>query len=305
MNSPHKSSANGSYLRVISGKIDEPKGRANADLGSHQKPMQRSPAMSQTTLFDRSPQRPECLTATERIRWVPGYEGDYAVSDSGRVFSCKGGSPVERKLQESPQGYRHIQAWKDGSGSKLYVHRAVLLAFRGSPADGHECRHLDGDPSNNSLANLKWGTRKENSQDRIKHSTQTKGASHPDARLTAKDVREIRDRHADGEPRELIAEDFPISEAHISTIVAGRSWAHTMTDDDWAHVDLHEGNTVSTAEVAERFDRKPGTVWLWIKKGRIPATKVRDQYRIPRDVIEQFDTAEELLAARGIGREGV
>jgi hypothetical protein len=33
------------------------------------------------------------------------------------------------------------------------------------------CRHLDGNPINNRLENLRWGTHKENKADAIKHGT--------------------------------------------------------------------------------------------------------------------------------------
>jgi hypothetical protein len=52
------------------------------------------------------------------------------------------------------------------------VHRLVLLAFRGEPpTPHHECAHWNGDPSDNSIGNLRWATKVENHADRWRHGT--------------------------------------------------------------------------------------------------------------------------------------
>jgi hypothetical protein len=46
----------------------------------------------------------------------------------------------------------------------------VLEAFTGPrPEPAYHARHLDGNPQNNALANLAWGTRQENWEDRRSH----------------------------------------------------------------------------------------------------------------------------------------
>jgi len=37
--------------------------------------------------------------------------------------------------------------------------------------EGHVTRHLNGDPTDNRLENLRWGTRSENQRDSVKHGT--------------------------------------------------------------------------------------------------------------------------------------
>jgi hypothetical protein len=44
-----------------------------------------------------------------------------------------------------------------------------MLAFVGPYPEGMEIRHLDGNPENNALENLKYGTRSQNIQDQIRH----------------------------------------------------------------------------------------------------------------------------------------
>jgi hypothetical protein len=49
------------------------------------------------------------------------------------------------------------------------LHRLMLTVFDRPPTYGEQCRHLDGDPSNNHLNNLRWGSAKENWADRKLH----------------------------------------------------------------------------------------------------------------------------------------
>ncbi len=115
-------------------------------------------------------------------RWLPvvGYEGFYEVSDLGRVRSLdrwtasKSNSrrfikgqilkPVTR-----PAGYLQIRPSKLGVAEVVHVHRVVALAFLGPPPPGQIVRHLDGDPSNNTLANLAYGTYGDNERDKVRH----------------------------------------------------------------------------------------------------------------------------------------
>lgn len=112
-------------------------------------------------------------------RWlpVPGYEGAYEVSDRGRVRSldritaqgrpCKG--IVLTQLNGS-KGYKQVGLHRSGQTTH-HVHRLVLLAFAGPAPEGMEVRHLNGDRTDNTLANLTWGTHLENMRDQREHGT--------------------------------------------------------------------------------------------------------------------------------------
>jgi hypothetical protein len=104
------------------------------------------------------------------------------------------------------------------------VHQMVLEAFTG-PRVGRECgRHMNGDPGDNRLCNLRWGTHKENSADKLRHGTDGRGERCPTRKLTAVQVREIRalvstSTHA------AIAAQFGVSRSTVSMIAARRIWA--------------------------------------------------------------------------------
>ncbi len=172
-------------------------------------------------------------------RWLPvvGYEGFYEVSDLGRVRSLD--RTVPHKLYGSKRimgrmlalrrtrKYPSITMNKLGSQKNTKVHTLVLSAFVEPRPKGKECRHLDGDPTNNHLTNLVWGTRSENMKDRNTHApNHSRGESNNSTKLTEQDVLEIRRRSADGESNESVAKDFPITNTQVWRIFNRHNWSH-------------------------------------------------------------------------------
>lgn len=120
-------------------------------------------------------------------RPVPGWEQFYEVSDDGQVRSfdyVKVGGKGSRQLIPAgpvstwvtPNGYTAVSLYRRGRRRVASVHALVCEAFIGPRPDGHEVRHLDGDPSNNVLANLTYGTPRENALDTIRHGNHRKVA---------------------------------------------------------------------------------------------------------------------------------
>jgi hypothetical protein len=123
-----------------------------------------------------------------RRRWMPNREswlpvvgtGDgYEVSNLGRVRSrdrwilCKDGT---RQFHRGKILTPYVRG--DGYGSvrvfgrrREYVHRLVVRAFLGEPPDDFEVCHRDGDPTNNSVDNLYWGSVSDNRFDSVRHGT--------------------------------------------------------------------------------------------------------------------------------------
>jgi hypothetical protein len=98
---------------------------------------------------------------------VPGFD-HYEVSNQGRVRSHRRGGG--RILRPGPSNYGHLSVVL-GRGNTRMVHQLVLFAFVGPRPPGHDARHIDGDPANNRLENLCWGTRSENIRDAVRHGT--------------------------------------------------------------------------------------------------------------------------------------
>jgi hypothetical protein len=115
---------------------------------------------------------------TETWKPIPGHDG-YEASDLGRVRSVdrevvqlsRNGHQYRRmikgrvlKLCRHRDGHMQTQLGR-GFGNR-FVHKLVLLAFKGEPQAGHESCHNDSDPANNVLGNLRYGTRSSNLADR-------------------------------------------------------------------------------------------------------------------------------------------
>jgi len=100
---------------------------------------------------------------------VPGYDGKYEVSDQGQIRSYKR-RPEGCILRPGRMPGGHLSVALGRKNSQC-VHKLVLLAFVGAAPDKHECLHINGDPADNRLPNLRWGTRSENILDAVRHNT--------------------------------------------------------------------------------------------------------------------------------------
>lgn len=167
--------------------------------------------------------------------WLPvrGFEDFYAVSNHGRMKSLarvvfngfKHHTRPERvlKLVPKPSGYTFVDLCTNGVRERKYVHHAVLEAFVGPCPDGHLTRHLNNDPSDNRLSNLRWGTPLENMHDKRRHGTQQVGEEIHAAILSEDDVREIRQS---SERSRYVAKRFGVHETTIHDVRRRKTWKH-------------------------------------------------------------------------------
>lgn len=121
--------------------------------------------------------------------------------------------------------YPDVKLKSNGRYHHRKIHRIVLEAFVGPKPEGMEARHLDGNPQNNRVDNLKWGTRIENNNDQITHGTAyvARGERHKKAKLTEADV--VRIRSATASMKEL-AEHYGLNYTYIYRVKNGISWRH-------------------------------------------------------------------------------
>lgn len=103
------------------------------------------------------------------VKDIPGFS-DYEIDSFGGVTSYKRDEPLRLKTGKSgPQGrYRHFILIDDeGNRITRTLHRLLAEAFVPNPEGLPVVRHLDDDPTNNSIENLAWGTVQDNANDRI------------------------------------------------------------------------------------------------------------------------------------------
>jgi len=110
---------------------------------------------------------------------VPGYSGDYKVSNKGRVRSLKNGG--DKFLKPINNGGYLSVALSDGETSRFYIHTLVGKCFIENPSNKKYINHIDGDKTNNRVDNLEWVTMQENAKHASKnglYSSHAKGNSY-------------------------------------------------------------------------------------------------------------------------------
>lgn len=89
---------------------------------------------------------------------IEGYNGKYWVSSEGRVRSDK----KVLSPGKLPAGYRKVVLYGAGFRKTVAVHRLVAIAFVLNNDNLPEVDHINGDPSDNRVENLRWCTRQQN-----------------------------------------------------------------------------------------------------------------------------------------------
>lgn len=181
---------------------------------------------------------PYGITDLPREIWkdIPAFKGRYQVSNLGRVKrlplmvkQARGSRLLEERIATPTplrSGHLHVNFRDNGKSITVLVHRLVLEAFVGPCPAGMECCHRDDDPTNNALCNLYWGTRKNNIEDRRRNGILVVGEKATGAKLTADNIREIRERLERGESQAELARQFGICGSHIFNIANRKVWTH-------------------------------------------------------------------------------
>lgn len=95
------------------------------------------------------------------MRDIKGYEGLYAVTSCGKVWSYRRQkfiSPTKTK-----QGYLQVKLYNNGKYEYYYIHRLVAEAYIPNPENKPQVNHVDEIKEHNYINNLCWMTEKENS----------------------------------------------------------------------------------------------------------------------------------------------
>lgn len=174
---------------------------------------------------------------TEKWKDIVGYKGLYQISDMGRVKRIAGPKHVKGKILKSylciRGGYPQVKLCKNGQRKHKQIHHLILEAFcEQRPTPKHETRHLDGNPQNFQLSNLKWGTRSENVRDAVKHKTHFApgksgdGSKNSMAKLTEVNIPIIRDMKRRGLSSSEIAKIFKVHRGVIHRVIHNLTWKH-------------------------------------------------------------------------------
>jgi hypothetical protein len=104
-------------------------------------------------------------TQHEQWKAIAECNGEYYISDHGRVKSMKFGK--ERILKPCPNTRGYLIVFVAGKWEKQrcnLIHQLVAKTFLPNPESKPQVNHKDGNKLNNSVTNLEWMTHQENIQ---------------------------------------------------------------------------------------------------------------------------------------------
>ncbi|WP_394112362.1 HNH endonuclease [Xanthobacter wiegelii] len=165
-------------------------------------------------MYVKRPKKGRPVGGSEANRWIEEF-----ISKDTHSDEC-----VEWPFSKITGGY--------GVFTKDYVryraHRVVCEAANGPPeSDKLDAAHSCGNRLCVNPKHLRWATRKENCADRLIHGTENVGERNGQAKLTERDVREIRALLDSGVKRKTVADRFHISLSHLDAIRARTKWAYS------------------------------------------------------------------------------
>lgn len=123
-----------------------------------------------------------------------------------------------------PEGYG--QKWNPRTKKAELAHRLAWEKANGPiPAGMFVCHKCDNPPCVNP-EHLFLGTPKDNMADKCRKGRQPRGETHPRAKLTERDVREIRRADGHGSSQRELARLYGVSPRSIQFIIQRRTWTH-------------------------------------------------------------------------------
>ncbi len=107
-------------------------------------------------------------------------------------------------------------------GRTLHAHRLVCILANGD--DEREAAHNCGNRKCCNWRHLRFATSLENHKDKIRHGTSPSGEKNPRSKLSAEDVKEIRNSVRGHGDQARLARQMGVSADLVSKIVHGKLW---------------------------------------------------------------------------------
>jgi len=167
-------------------------------------------------------------STVETWRPVVNYEDRYEVSSLGRVrslYKFRVGQIITQR--KNLNGYWTVELWRGGESKKFaLVSRLVAMAFLGPGASNEIVLHGPAGKEDNSLANVSWGTYRQNAIDRARDNTLYSGSLHWKNKLTERQVEKIFDFYLIGWDKRWIADQLSVTYQNVHAVLIGKTWKH-------------------------------------------------------------------------------
>lgn len=170
---------------------------------------------------------------------IPGYEGLYAITKNGAVWSYPKTTRNRGKWlgQRENLGYMLVTLCKEKTIKTMRVHRLVAITYLSNPNNYPQINHLDGDKANNHVSNLEWcdafrNQRHQlllygfNSTEKHKDVGRKNGAINAKKRrkITFQQAQEIRKLVKSGVKQKVFCDKYNLNHAIVSNIVNNKSY---------------------------------------------------------------------------------
>lgn len=158
---------------------------------------------------------------------IKGYEGLYKITNDGKVISLiKWNGVSNREMTQTPNSFGYLRVTLTnliGKSKTHFVHKLVAEHFLNKEKDSLQIRHLDGNKLNNNVINLRYGTAKENAEDRDLHKTTANNERVGSCKLSNEDVINIRKSYVKRGDMVKLANLYNVSVANIYYILKNKS----------------------------------------------------------------------------------